>query len=167
VNEGIFGLSRPDELLNKLEHDFQRLQADDGQQMMLYTAFDFFVTAYSLVDWLQNSGERTKAEVKVLRGQMMTKICADLANGSKHFQLTQKPKTTLTTHAAPPAYSSAFAPRQFQTQWSACIKLRADEAQAAGVPEICPIRELAPKVLAHWRSYFRQPRGEKGGDAIA
>jgi hypothetical protein len=50
MNEGIFGLSQPDELLNKLEHDLQRLQASEGQQTMLYTTFDFLVTAYSLVD---------------------------------------------------------------------------------------------------------------------
>jgi hypothetical protein len=36
MNTGIFGLNQPEELLDKLEHDFERLQDDMGQQVMLY-----------------------------------------------------------------------------------------------------------------------------------
>jgi hypothetical protein len=44
-----FGVLQPSWLLGKLFHDFKRLQADEGQPtIMLYTAFDFFVTGYSL-----------------------------------------------------------------------------------------------------------------------
>jgi hypothetical protein len=155
MHEGIFGLSQPDELLNKLEHDFQRLQASEGQQTMLYTAFDVFVTADSLVDWVQNSGVHTEAEVKALRGLMITKICADLANGSKHFRLDRASKTeTLSTHRASPAFGTSFSPGQFQTQWSTWVRLSPSEAAAANVPAICPVIPLAEKVLAHWRRYL-------------
>jgi hypothetical protein len=85
MNAGIFGLNQPDELMTKLEHDFQRLQADMGQQAMLYTAFDVFVTAYSLVDWVKKHTALTKAEVDALYAPMLIQICGDLANGSKHF----------------------------------------------------------------------------------
>jgi hypothetical protein len=154
MNDGLFGLDRSDQLLKKLEYDFQRLRHDQGQETMLYTAFDFFVTAYSLVDWLQNSGARTEAEIKAIRNEMLTKICADLANGSKHFHLEKSVKTNVTTHAAEPAYSSAFSSCGFQAQWSAWVNLPADEAAAAGVPERCPIGALARKVWEHWRRHF-------------
>jgi hypothetical protein len=52
MSDGIFGLTSPLGLLNKLVYDFKRLKADEGQQAMLYTAYDFFVTTYSLVDWV-------------------------------------------------------------------------------------------------------------------
>jgi hypothetical protein len=52
MSDGIFGLTSPLDLLNKLVYHFKRLKADEGQQAMLYTAYDFFVTTYSLVDWV-------------------------------------------------------------------------------------------------------------------
>jgi hypothetical protein len=154
MNAGMFGLNQPDELLNKLEHDFQRLQDDIGKQAMLYTAFDFFVTAYSLVDWVKKDRALTRAEVDALYAPMLVKICGDLANGSKHFQLDRSPKTTLTTHSAPPAFQANAFSSAFQVTWSAWVELSPSEATAAGVPPICPVMVLAEKVLAHWQRYF-------------
>ena len=42
MSDGIFGLTSPRDLLDKLMYDFKRLKADEDQQAMLYTAFDFF-----------------------------------------------------------------------------------------------------------------------------
>jgi hypothetical protein len=155
MNTGIFGLNQPEELLDKLEHDFERLQDDMGQQVMLYTAFDFFVTAYSLVDWVKKHKSLTQAQVDALYQEMLIKICADLANGSKHFQLTKPPKTTLTTHSSSPVFEpGVFEPGVFQDDWQAWVKLSASEAAAAGVPTTCPVMTLATEVLAHWRRYF-------------
>jgi hypothetical protein len=104
MNDGIFGLDRPEQLLKKLEYDFQRLRHDQGRETMLYTAFDFFVTAYSLVDWVKKRGALTQTEVDALYAPVLIKLCGDLANGGKHFQLREdKTKTTVTTHSAQPA----------------------------------------------------------------
>jgi hypothetical protein len=156
MNTGIFGLNESDDLLNKLEHDFQRLQDDMGQQAMLYTAFDFFVTAYSLVDWEKKYRVLTPAAVAALYAPMLIKICADLANGSKHFQLTKPPpKTTLTTHSSGPVFEpDVFEPDVFQDDWQAWVELHPSEATAAGLPPICPVMTLAEKVLAHWEHHF-------------
>jgi hypothetical protein len=155
MNTGIFGLNQPEELLDKLEHDFERLQDDMGQQVMLYTAFDFFVTAYSLVDWVKKHKSLTQAQVDALYQEMLIKICADLANGSKHFQLTKPPKTTLTTHSSSPVFEpGVFEPGVFQDDWQAWVELSASKAAAAGVPTTCPVMTLATEVLAHWRRYF-------------
>ena len=105
MNNGIFGLDRPDQLLKKLEYDFQRLRHDQGQEAMLYTAFDFFVTAYSLVEWEKKRHTLMQTEVDALYAPMLIKISGDLANGGKLFQLTKPAKTHVTTQAAEPVFS--------------------------------------------------------------
>jgi hypothetical protein len=133
-------------------YDFKRLKADEGQQAMLYTAYDFFVTAYSLADWEKKHKHMTSAQATTLYDQMVIKICGDIANGSKHFRRNKQPKTTLKTHSAPPAFDPAvFQPNAFQTTWSAWVELSPSEAQAVGVPELCPVLELAEKALEYWR----------------
>jgi hypothetical protein len=155
MNIGIWGLDESEDLLDKLAHDFRRLTADAGQQTMLYTAFDFFVTAYSLVDWVKKHRALTPAEVQALYGEMLIKICADLANGSKHFQLTKPPKTTLTTYSSGPVFQpGVYQKGVFRDDWQAWVELSASEATAADVPRICPVMTLAEKVLAHWERYF-------------
>jgi hypothetical protein len=74
MSDGIFGLTSPRDLLDKLMYDFKRLKADEGQQAMLYTAYDFFVTAYSLVDWEKKHKHMTSAQATTLYDQMIIKI---------------------------------------------------------------------------------------------
>jgi hypothetical protein len=146
MSDGIFGLTSPRDLLDKLMYDYKRLMDDKGQQAMLYTAYDFFVTAYSLVDWVKKHKHLTPPQIKMIYDQMIIKICADIANGSKHFRRDQIPKTTLKTYSAPPAFQrTAFQPNAFQTAWSAWVKLSPSEAQEVGVSEHCPVLELAKK----------------------
>jgi hypothetical protein len=141
-----FGVLQPSWLCGKLLHDFKWLQADEGQPtIMLYTAFDFFVTGYSLVDWIANWDPRTTEAEKAklgaqLRTPMIVKICGDIANHTKHFRLDRPPQTSTTTHSAPPAF-----------YW---VELSQAEAQATSLPEFCPIRQLAEAVKAHWQAYF-------------
>jgi hypothetical protein len=154
MSDAAFGLMDPAALLAKLYHDFKRLQADEGQPTMLYTAFDFFVTAHSLIDWLKNSTTGlTKTEVDKLRAPMIVKICADVANGTKHFRRDKKPYTSTKTYSTSPAFSGAFS-NAAQVSWSAWVELSQAEAHAASIPEICPIQQLAKAVLAHWTAYF-------------
>jgi hypothetical protein len=159
MSDAAFGLMDPAALLAKLYHDFKRLQADEGQQTMLYTAFDFFVTGYSLVDWITNSTSGiTEAERETLRAQlrspMIVKICGDVANGTKHFRRDRKPQTTTTTHSAPPAFQPSAFSSAFQVSWSAWVQVSEAEAQAASIPQLCSIYQLAEAVLAHWTAYF-------------
>jgi hypothetical protein len=151
MSNGSFGLTSPLDLLDKLRYDFKRLKADEGQQAMLYTAWDFFVTAYSLVDWVKNHKGMTRVQADPLYAPRIIKICGDIANGSKHFHL-DNPNPTAKTHSAPPAFDpEVFQPNAFQSTWSAWVELNPNEAQEVGVPERCPVLALAEKALAHLR----------------
>jgi hypothetical protein len=148
MSDGIFGLTSPLDLLDKLVYDFERLKAEEGKQAVLYTAYDFFVTAYSIVDWVKNH----KPKQVTTPYPMIIKICGDIANGSKHFRRNRQPMTTLKTHSAPPGFDpEVFDLNVFQTTWSAWVELDPIEAQAVSVPELCPVLALAEKALEHWR----------------
>ena len=55
------------------------------------TYFNFVITAYHLCDWIKADTTvpaGARAALGALRKQLPIRVCRDLANGSKHFQLT-------------------------------------------------------------------------------
>jgi len=81
---GIFQLRDSSDLLEKLRHDFARVRADT---MDPYAAFDFFMTAEHMVDWLF---PKSKADREKLRDAPLLALCSHIANGAKHFEATAK-----------------------------------------------------------------------------
>jgi hypothetical protein len=85
-SRGFFKLEDPFDLLRKLEHDFERLRSNsvDG-----YAAFDFFVTATHMHEWVRGVGWQWHPPTE-LRQAAVHKLCGDLGNGAKHFVLHKK-----------------------------------------------------------------------------
>jgi hypothetical protein len=83
--KGIFDLVTPADLLAKLRSDFDRLKRDPSDS---YAAFDFFVTARHLPEWLYPDDEpRQRA---VFDDEVLMRVCAHIADGSKHFEAKSK-----------------------------------------------------------------------------
>ena len=79
---GFAELRTPADLLLKLEHDIKRMSENTSDE---YAAFDFFVTAEHVVDWL-HSGFHAKREREALRqSDPLLQITSHIANGAKHF----------------------------------------------------------------------------------
>ena len=83
--KGFFELQKPADLLDKLRHDYKRLQSVPTDT---YAAYDFFVTGYHMLDWLypndkKRQGQEEKASVPI-------QVCSHIANGVKHFRATAK-----------------------------------------------------------------------------
>jgi len=94
---GIFDLTRSSDLLQKLGRELGRLQAapDDVDH-----AFNFFVTAEHLLDWL-HPGDRGKYQRKHTRDAgPMLQVVSHIANGAKHFDRLKKHHQSVasTTH---------------------------------------------------------------------
>src|SRR5262245_38256943 len=89
---GLFDLKTPRDLLEKLRRDFRRIAESPTDQC---AAFDFFVTAEHMVDWLYpGDGNCTKREQE--RGRnVLLQVCSHIASGSKHFQATAKHHTSV------------------------------------------------------------------------
>ena len=83
--KGFAELRAPRDLVKKLEYDLARVVKSPQDQ---YAAFDFFVTAEHIVDWIhphsRNQREKIRSTLSIL------KITSHLANGVKHFEATAK-----------------------------------------------------------------------------
>jgi hypothetical protein len=77
-----FSCTRVRDLFAKLERDFVRVQRDSLDSD---AAFNFFVTAYHLLDWV-HPGYANKSKRQVIEnGCELLQIVSHIANGSKHF----------------------------------------------------------------------------------
>jgi hypothetical protein len=71
----------PRDLVKKLEYDLERVLKSPQDQ---YAAFDFFVTAEHIVDWIHP--DNRKAREAVRSSSSLLRITSHLANGVKHFE---------------------------------------------------------------------------------
>jgi hypothetical protein len=132
-------LVTPADLLRKLENDYERVQRNTRDT---YAAFDFFVTAEHMVDWVRN---------KPLRNTVpLLKIVSHLATGAKHFIVTNPKHTSVSGLGinGEAFQADAFQTSAFQTGFLA-ISLMGEEAVLFG--PIISVSELADKVRGYWR----------------
>lgn len=142
--KGLFYLSSPRDLLAKLRHDMDRLEHD---QVNAYAAFDFFVTARHMPEWLY-PGERDKQKA-LFDSSVLLRVCRHIADGSKHFHATAKQhnsvKDTSLTGAA--FQRGAFQSKGFQVG-RLIIELDGEAAEKLGAS--IEVRDLARQILALW-----------------
>lgn len=76
----------------------QRLLASAGKPDVQFTfdcALAFFINCYHLRDWLARSGEVSQLRLdELFRDSFALRVCADLANIAKHYDLTNTPRLT-------------------------------------------------------------------------
>src|SRR5713226_6055099 len=93
--KGLFQLQTPRDLLAKLGHDYQRMkQAPDDP----YTAFDFFVTAEHMLDWLHPGAAGKAGRTAERNSQIFLQVVSHLATGAKHM-VPEDPRHTSVQHA--------------------------------------------------------------------
>jgi hypothetical protein len=81
-----YGFKTPSDIFKKLQRDANRLNTEINPDNI----FSFIVTAHSLADWVKTAiGQDTSkmAELDELREEDVIRICRDIANASKHFEL--------------------------------------------------------------------------------
>ena len=80
-NKGFIELNSVSDYWEKLLFDYQELKKNNENT---YNAFNFFVTAYHLLDWIFE-GEYPKERTELNKVSVL-KICNHIANGIKHFE---------------------------------------------------------------------------------
>lgn len=83
MKSGFINLHTEHDLLKKLLFDFERLKSDPNNT---YIAFDFFVTASHIADWLVKGNGRAAKEYR--KQHIILKVCNHLGCGGKHFAIT-------------------------------------------------------------------------------
>jgi len=148
-------LLTPKDLLLKLRHDFERLERSASN---VYVAFDFFVTADSMVDWvlpdeadacgnrkLSRSKERKKMRVE---NPLLT-ITTHIANGAKHFTVTQHDAVDgiEKTHYVEPGYVE-----EGYFEDPVLLYLTPEEQEKSGLGSPIKALDLAKDIVLLWSS---------------
>jgi hypothetical protein len=150
--KGLFDLQSPQDLLKKLRHDLERLTNSPCDQ---YAAYDFFVTARHMPEWVYPGEQNLKKRADLERSSPLLRVCAHIGDGSKHFQATApKHRSVQRTAVQEGAFDrDALQPDAFQVD-ALIICFERDTAKALGIKEIDCV-ELARRVLDYWQDYFR------------
>ena len=103
-----FSMSSTVDYLLKLDWEYKQMCkiTDVAAPDMTYSFINFAVTAWHVVDWIkgdfgeerlmQIGEEGQRLESYVLQNEYIA-ICREIANASKHFEITRKPNPTITT----------------------------------------------------------------------
>lgn len=144
--KGFGPLKTPVDLLEKIRHDFARLRDAPTDA---YAAFDFFVSAYYMLDWLHPKDEvRRKTEESQ---SPLLQVCSHLANGAKHFEATasQHKSVRNVVDERGVFQRGAFQSDAFQVGG---LFVELDGQAAAMYGARLEAVDLAEKVLAHWEA---------------
>jgi hypothetical protein len=147
---GIFELREPIDLFRKLQHDFTRIQLNALDQ---YAAFDFFVTAEHILDWLFPGRENDKARNEAREKNFIRGVCSHIASGAKHFEVQHSRHASVTDVAV---VSGAFQDGAFQSSAFSTSRLivRLDGDAADNLGDVVECLFLAGLVIKHWESHF-------------
>lgn len=158
MKDGFFELRSTDDLLRKLRHDLGLLKAD---RTNTYLAFNLFVTAEHMKDWLY-PGKKNEDKRKALENSsVLLQTCSHIANGAKHFHVEARHHRTVadterTGAHWPEGYwaTGYWAPGHW-AEGALVIELEGAATRALGT-RITAV-ELAERVVGFWDSYFSRP----------
>lgn len=93
-----FGLRDASDMLAKLHDEHERLE----REVTSYNLFNFVVTAYHLIEWVEKDpvvSAATKRDLASVRQDTYIAVCRDLANANKHFKLKRGYEGQVTSEA--------------------------------------------------------------------
>ena len=148
-------LKLPADLVRKLEYDLDRMVASGSDQ---YAAFDFFVTADSIVDWIYPeiyndkaaTEKQKKKQGELRKANVLLRIASHIANRAKHFVVTRHNSVT-------GIEKSRYVAKEYVADGyfndPLLVHLTMDEATFLGVHEYIEVIQLARLVLQYWSAY--------------
>lgn len=143
MEKGFLHLIDAEALFEKLNYDFEQMKSDVHDA---YKAFNFFVTAEHLPDWVGDTGIKDK--------DPFLRISSHLATGAKHFEVTN-PKKDSVASAAVDVYVAEGYVEEDYVEFVLTLYLTDKESNELGIKSI-PVMSLAEKVLSFWEKYFEK-----------
>jgi hypothetical protein len=144
--KGWFELKHPADLVRKLEHDLGRLERSPQDQ---YAAFDFFVTAEHIVDWLHPKDKLARESLRA--SNPLLRITSHLANGGKHFEATMRHHRSVTGTEKNRYVEAGYVENDYVAE-PLVIHLSKEEAAEVGDSPIEAVA-LARRVLHYWSQH--------------
>lgn len=154
MKPGFFELRTASDLLAKLERDLEKLEAAPDSSDL---AFNFFVTAESLREWVSPGEANAGLRTREINSSLVLQVCSHIANGAKHFELSPRRHRSVEAAEAQHGMFSGdhFSPEMFPPGFFGgtvlVVELTGDARAAFGDEIECV--PLARRVLAHWKAH--------------
>lgn len=151
--KGVFGLKTPRDLMAKLESDFARVQANSADPFAIY---DFFVTAWHLVEWKHPPKAEAAAHQALLDRAPVLRVCEHLAVGAKHFEPTAAKHTSVADTKSVGPWPEGLWPAGLWPHgiWGEELVVNLDGDARDKFGEKVTVRNLAELVMDAWRREF-------------
>ena len=143
--KGFAVLRVPRDLVRKLEYDLERVRKSPQDQ---YAAFDFFVTAEHIVDWIHPNDKKAREAVR--SSLPLLRITSHLANGIKHFEAKSKHHKSV-VDVEKSRYVAAGYVEDGYFEDPLVVHLTKGEQQAFGQSSI-EVSALALQVYEYWEA---------------
>lgn len=114
--------------------------------------FNFFVTAWSLVDWIKRDDSvpaGAKAARDTIRTDPLLQVCRDLANGCKHHTITRYDSSTERTVSTSGFGLGRFGKGAFGIGEESVVVVMKDGTRY-------PVLQLVDDVAERWRLFFEK-----------
>jgi hypothetical protein len=152
--QGIFQITTAVDLRSKLRRDLERLK---NEPLNSDAAFNFFVTAEHLLDWVY-PGRGNQKRTKERKGSVLLQVCSHLANGAKHFKVEDPQHESVSSTRTASGYfpASSFPPAYFPNAYFGAgrrlvIGLEGEAARQLG--KDISVIDLAEKVMEYWNKH--------------
>jgi hypothetical protein len=150
--KGVFGLAAHTDLFKKLEWEFERLT---GEPNSAYLAYNFFVTAWHLLEWKYPDPHGTATRKQIRDQTIELQICEHLAVGAKHFEPTNTKLKSVSGSKRSGVWAEGFWGRGFWAEgsWaSSLVVILTGDAQQKYGDSIKAV-DLARQVMDYWRAH--------------
>ena len=147
---GVFDLNSPKDLLNKLRHDYQLMEDHPFDS---YLAFNFFVTAEAMLDWIYPGQTNNPNRRNLRNSEILLQITSHIASGAKHFSHLSSHHNSLTDTTPTAGYFSNYFPKGYFPPGyfgDGVLLIRLDgDAEMKYGKKITALK-LAKEVLEYW-----------------
>lgn len=143
-----FAIKTSRDLHAKLQRDAKALQEEVSSDRL----FNFFVTAWSLVDWIKSDDSvpsDAKAARDTLQSDPLLQVCRDLANGCKHHTITRYDALTERTASQKGFGLGRFGKGAYGIGEESVEVVMKDGSHY-------PVLQLVDNVTERWRLFFDQ-----------
>jgi hypothetical protein len=153
--QGIFQLTIAADLRSKLRRDIERLKSEP---LNSDAAFNFFVTAEHLLDWVYSRRINKQRRTEARRKSVLLQVCSHLANGAKHVEAEDRQHDSVSSTGIAGGYFSAsyFSPRYFSNPYFGVgrrLVIRLKGNAAAQLGQTISVIKLAEKVMEYWDNH--------------
>ena len=147
--KGVFELKDHNDLLAKLEREYERVQAEPLNSDF---AFNFVVTAWHMLEWVFPGDHQKSVRETIRDSNQVLQICEHLAVGAKHFQPRPGRLKSVSSSGIGDVWGRAWGDA-WGDSWKSWLEVHLSGEGAEKYGSVIKLQDLAREVMEFWRSF--------------